>query len=311
MAVRRPVIWDTGTGGVKEMTAAQLNAVIAQVSYQYSLNPSVTLSVVASGGSLGTISDTRTKAGAYSTRVDRYPTEAETAEPSTVTVNYSKIDETVASVSVPTPATGKTLPLYWTGSGLQVMTEEDFYNTIIEPAIDNLVSSSTTTTQAGTYQIYTTTSLSGNTLTSGTAVFSDTRANTALYTAAGIPETLDQPTTLTNFYLFSINGSASSFTSPLSLRTSDNHLQTYSESDFNTMLQNYVRYAAANRTNYKIRYSYTTGNNRGSGMTDTKLNGAGNYQTRFVNANDYRAQEFPNGTAQTINTYYLKIGKSA
>jgi hypothetical protein len=77
------------------------------------------------------------------------------------------------------------------------------------------------------------------------------------------------------------------------------------------MLQNYVRYAAANRTNYKIRYSYSTGNNRGSGMTDTKLDGSGNYQTRFVNADDYRAQEFPNGTAQTINTYYLKIGKSA
>ena len=311
MAVRRPMYWDTVSGSMKEMTSSQLNQIIAQVSYQYSQNPSVTLSVVASGGSLGTLSDTRTQAGAYSTSTTAYPSEATTAEPSTVTVNYSKIDETVASVSAPTPATGKTLPLYWTGSGLQVMTEEDFYNTIIEPAIDNLVSSSTTTAQGGTYQIYTATSLSGNTLTSGTAVFSDTRADTAAYTAGSIPETLDQPTTLTNFYLFSIDGSASSFTSPLSLRTSDNHLQTYTESDFNTMLQNYVRYAAANRTNYKIRYSYSTGNNRGSGMTDTKLDGSGNYQKRFVNADDYRAQEFPNGTAQTINTYYLKIGKSA
>ena len=309
MAVRQPVYY-TG-GNIQEMTLAQVNQIVSQVSYQYSLNPSVTLSVVTSGGSLGTLSDTRTQAGAYRTFTNRFPSEAETAEPSTVTVNYSKIDETVASVSAPSPVSGKTLPLYWDGSNLRVMAETDFYNTFIEPAIDNLVSSSTTTAQAGTYQIYTTTSLSGNTLTSGTAVFSDTRANTSLYAAAGIPETLDQPTTLTNFYLFSINGSASSFTSPLSLRTSDNHLQTYTESDFNTMLQNYVRYAAANRTNYKIRYSYSTGNNRGSGMTDTKLDGAGNYQTLFVNGDDYRAQEFPNGTAQTINTYYLKIGKSA
>ena len=38
-----------------------------------------------------------------------------------------------------------------------------------------------------------------------------------------------------------------------------------------------------------------------------RLNGSGNYQTRFVNANDYRAQEFPNGTLTTINTYYLTI----
>ena len=45
-------------------------------------------------------------------------------------------------------------------------------------------------------------------------------------------------------------------------------------------------------------------------MTDTKLDGSGNYQTRFVNANDYRAQEFPNGTAVTANTYRLRINRS-
>ena len=49
---------------------------------------------------------------------------------------------------------------------------------------------------------------------------------------------------------------------------------------------------------------------RGSGMVDTRLNGSGNYQTRFVNANDYRAQGLPNGTLTTINTYFLKINKS-
>ena len=41
-------------------------------------------------------------------------------------------------------------------------------------------------------------------------------------------------------------------------------------------------------------------------MVNTILNGGGNYQQRFVNANDYRAQEFPNGTAVTANTYNLK-----
>ena len=45
-------------------------------------------------------------------------------------------------------------------------------------------------------------------------------------------------------------------------------------------------------------------------MADTRLNGSGNYQTRFVNTNDYRAQEFPNGTPVTVNTYYLRINKS-
>ena len=45
-------------------------------------------------------------------------------------------------------------------------------------------------------------------------------------------------------------------------------------------------------------------------MVDTKLDGGGNYQQRFVNANDYRTQEFPNGSPQTINTYFLKITRS-
>ena len=309
MAVRRP-LYVTAGGHLQEMTSAQVSEIIAQTCYQYSQNPSVTLSVVSSGGSVGTISDTRTQAGAYGTRVDRYPTEAETAEPSTVTVNYSKIDQTVASVSEFAGFASKSLPLYWTGSGLQVMSKEDIYNTFVEPAIDILVSSSTGTAQGGTYQVYTGTSLAGNTLVSGTAVFSDTRANTGAYTAGGIPETLDQPTTISNFYLHQINGADNSYTRPVGF-TSGSDMQTHTKSEFDSALQTFVRYAAANRTNYKIRYSYSTGSNRGSGMTDTKLDGAGAYTQYFVNANDYRAQEFPNGTAQTINTYYLKIAKSA
>ena len=45
-------------------------------------------------------------------------------------------------------------------------------------------------------------------------------------------------------------------------------------------------------------------------MADTILTGSGDYQTRQVDADDYRAQEFPNGTASTSNTWYLKINKS-
>ena len=48
----------------------------------------------------------------------------------------------------------------------------------------------------------------------------------------------------------------------------------------------------------------------GSGIADTRLNGSGDYQTRFVNTDDYRAQEFPNGTATTVATYFLRINKA-
>jgi len=175
-----------------------------------------------------------------------------------------------------------------------------------------LSAASTTTDQAGTYQISTSSSVSGNTEVSGasTAVFVDTRANTGAYTSGSIPETLDQPTTINSYYLQRINGTDNSYTLPMIIDSS-NHLQISPEASFETILKNMVKYSAVNDTNFRISYSINgSGNNRGSGMVDTRLDGSGNYQTRFVNSNDYRAQEFPNGTAQTINTYFLKIHKS-
>ena len=48
----------------KEMTTAMVTEIVNQVVYQYSVNPSVVLSIVGSGGTLGTITDTRLQAGA-------------------------------------------------------------------------------------------------------------------------------------------------------------------------------------------------------------------------------------------------------
>ena len=311
MAVRKPLY--EVSGNLREMSTAMVDSIVDQVIYQYSLNPSVTLSVVGSGGNLGTISDTRKKAGAYSTSKTAFPSEATTAEPGTVTVNYSKINSSTASVS-PTTDTGKTWPSYYNASGqIQAMNLQDVKDTFLHPAINLLTAATTTTQQAGTYFISTSSSVSGATLVSSTAVFSDTRANTGAYTAGGIPETLDQPTTITNYYLHRVNGSASSFTLPYYIDGS-NHVHQYTSATFNSLVQEWIRYTAASSADgYKITYnlgSSGSGNARGSGMANTILNGSGNYQTRYVNTDDYRAQEFPNGTAVTANTYYLRINKS-
>ena len=62
-----------------------------------------------------------------------------------------------------------------------------------------------------------------------------------------------------------------------------------------------------NLTSNKLRYFIDgAGTTLGTGMANTKLNGSGNYQTRYVNTDDYRAQEFPNGSVVTEATYYLK-----
>ena len=311
MAVRTPLINDSGN--IKEMTSTQVDEIVDQVVYQYSLNPGVTLSVVGSGGNLSSISDTRLQAGAASTSASSFPSEATTAEPSTVTVNYQRLNSANASLT-PTADTGKTWPAYYNSSGqIQAMNLQDVKDTFLHPAIDLLTAGSTTTQQAGTYTIATSTTLSGATNVSTTPIFSDTRADTTLYTAGGIGETLDQPTTITNYYLHRIDGSNTSYTAPFFINAS-NHLQEFDTTTFNTLLQEWIRYTAASSTDgYAISYSIGTsgsGNTRGSGIVDTKLNGSGNYQTRFVNADDYRAQEFPNGTPTTINTYNLRIIKS-
>ena len=311
MAIRTPLINDSGN--IKEMTSTQVDEIVDQVVYQYSLNPGVTLSVVGSGGNLSSISDTRLQAGAASTSASAFPNEATTAEPSTVTVNYQRLNSANASLT-PTADTGKTWPVYYNSTGhIQAMNLQDVKDTFLHPAIDLLTAASTTTQQGGTYTISTSTSLSGATNVSATPIYSDTRANTAAYTAGGIGETLDQPTTITNYYLHRINGSNTSYTVPFYINAGNN-LQEYDTSTFQTLLQEWIRYTAASSTDgYAISYSIGTsgsGNTRGSGIVDTKLNGTGNYQQRFVNANDYRAQEFPNGTPTTINTYNLRIIKS-
>jgi len=313
MAVRQPLYYNSGN--LQEMTTAQVAEIVDQVVYQYSLNPSVSLSVVGSSGSLDSITDTRLQAGATSTSATAFPSEATTAEPSVVTVTYDKISETRASVT-PTTDTGTTWPVYYTSSGqIQAMTLADVKDTFLHPAIDLLAAGTTTTQQAGTYHINTNTTVSGSTEVSGsnTAIFVDTQADTSLYTAGGIGETLDQPKNVTSYYLFKVDGSNTSFTAPLFVEGSNN-LQTYPDATFKSLMQEWIRYTAVSSADgYSLSYNIGTsgsGNTRGSGIADTRLNGSGNYQTRFVNTDDYRAQEFPNGTPTTINTYYLRINKS-
>ena len=314
MAVRSPLKNDSGN--VKEMTSAEVDQIVDQIVYQYSLNPSVSLSVVSSGGSLGTITDTRLQAGAMSQTNSSFPTEAQTAEPSIVTVNYDKVSQSIASVS-PTADTGTTFPAFYnSGGNIQAMSLQDVKDTFLHPAIDLLTAATTTSQQAGTYHISSASSVGGSTLVSATPIYLDTRADTSAYSNAGLEdasgETLDQPTTITSYYLQRIDGSDNSYINPFYINAGNN-LQEYASADWKSLVQGWIRQTAAASTDgYKITYnlgSSGSGEIRGTGMSDTRLNGSGNYQTVQV-SDDYRAQEFPDGTPTTINTYYLRIRKS-
>jgi hypothetical protein len=310
MTARSPLYFNGAN--LQEMSSTYINDLVALAVYYYGLNPSRTLTVSGSGGNLTAINDTRLQAGAGSTASGGYPSEATTAEPSEVTVTYQRITQSAASVT-PTVDTGKIFPVYYDGSNIKHMNETDFLDTFVYPAINLLASGSTTSSQAGTYFIATTTSVTGATLVSSTPVYTDTRANTSAYTASGIYETLDQPITITNYYLHRINGESVTLSVLPLYADASNNLRAYSIAEIGSLLQEYVRYqVVSSTTGYTLTYNINgSGTARGSSIVNTRLTGgSGNYQTLFVNSNDYRAQEFPDGTVSTVNTYTFKIYKS-
>ena len=312
MTARSPLWYNSGN--LQEMTSAEIVEWQKAAIFVYAQSPTSVLTVVSSSGSLDAMNDTRKMAGAVSTNASAFVAEGTTAEPGTNTVSYDKVTQTLTTSGVgQTADSGTTFPVYYDGSGnIQAMNLTDFKDTFIEPAIDLLIAGTESNDTGGTYSITTSsTAATGYTNVSTTAVFVDTRANTGLYSSGGIPETLDQPQTITSYFLHRRNGADSDPTRNLLLIDGDNNLQEGATATMKTLIGNWIRYDAADTTGQKITYTMATsgGNTRGTAIVDTRLNGAGNYQTRQV-GDDYRSQEFPNGSAATITTYNLRIAKT-
>lgn len=304
MTVRTPLKLDGSD--LKQMSTAEITAIKNQVRYLYGTDPSVDLSYVSANGTLGSISDTRLQAGTSTTDVTNFDTEAETPDVTTVTIDIARISQAAENTTATADTNSVAFPVYKTsGNDIRAMTLTDMYDTFIYPAIATL---SDGTDQPGTYRIHSANSLAGHTLISTNPVFSDTRANPDNYTADGIGETLDQPTTITNYYLFRTNsGSAVGYSNPVFVRNADKNLQEYTTANFDAILKNCVRHVASEVVGNKIRYRLNgAGNTRGTGMANTILVNS-TYTQYEAGIDDYRTQEFPSGTAITTTTHYLKI----
>ena len=316
MANVRPVYFNSGN--IQRMDDTMIGLLKDVFRYQFQQASPITLSVVSSGGNLSglPITDTRMQAGASLTRADRFSTEAETGEPTQVSVSYSRISQNISSAPTLGTDDGKRYFCYIDDNNdIKAMNHGDMLDSLVRPVIDEIVSGSTGANQAGGYFISTTTSTGSNeSLVSSTPVFVDTRADLSAYTAGGIGETQDQPTTINNYYLKkNIISSPSLSVLPLKIRA-DNDIQEFTLADVQSIANELMRIETIESTGgYKIRYNINgAGNNKGSGMIDTRLTGgSGNYQTRQVDTNDYRAQEFPDGTPTTINSYFLKAQKTS
>jgi len=327
MAARRPLYYDSGN--LREMSETMITQIVNRCIYLYGGNPTVTLSVVSNNGSLAALTDTRMKSGEARTSETANPLETTTPEPIQATeVTFDKIDQTVATVSTPSDTNNKLYPAYYDGSGaIQAMTATDVFDTFITTAIGLLVDG---TDRPGTFKVAssgtnaTADALSGHTKVSDTPVFQDQKADLSAFTVAQIGASgtfQDHPTTEAYYHLYKGDqGSAPAFTQPL-LIDGSNDLQVYPVTNFDAMLLAEIRHHTVNTVGSRITYGINgtgeassisaSGSDKGT-MTDFRLTGGdGDYRnTDALSANDYRAQEFPDGTLTSVATYTLKINRS-
>lgn len=296
----------------------EIDNVNQRIAYLYSQNTIVSLSVVGSGGNLGTISDRRIQAGASTTQAGSYASTTATPDISSVITNYARITQTVGTPpTLPADTNNTRFPLLHldTAGQLQAMNYQEMIDFFIAPVVANMTSGTLDAKAGGMYHINTSSSVAGSTLVSATPVFTDTRANAAAYTAGGIGEVQDQPTTINNYYLHKVTPAANSPTyMPIYWDDNDGWIKTMPNSMFDDiftpMIQNYIVNGSGEADiDLKIRYNLNgTGTTMGSVMTDTYLNGSSvaGYTQRFVSLSDYRTQEFPNGTPVTNASHTLK-----
>lgn len=311
MAVRTPVYWNRNSARIEQMLSTEIESLIDQCIFLYANEPSVALNYDGSGSSIGTMKDTRLIAGGYKSDDSDYVSESDTPNVSVTTANWAKIKQRRATITQPDDTSKKTYPLYYNADGnLQAMSYEDMLDTFIHPAISYIAAdgdaSNDDKKRAGTYKFSSSAAEENHTLV-GSIIFSDTRAKKSKYTADKIPEALDQPQTIRNYYLHRRNAETANFQLPMLIRNDDN-ISVYTTNYLNNILKDLIRYEAASSTSgYKLNYSINgSGVQKGGAVKDTRLNSS-TYQKRFVNADDYRTQKFPAGSAYTVSNYYLKL----
>lgn len=331
MTARAPLYWDeansnTAVTRLTEMTSTDLQSIFQNAAHLLANDEVVTVSRVASGGNMGSMTDTRRTAGAATENgpsgVANYASEAATPDTGSETITYDtlQVDYTLATAPTYTDE-NLAFPVYAVGTGslgIRAMSKADFRDTFILPTINALVSSGETADQGGTYFIAATNSVAGATLQNSNPVFIDRRADSAIYTSGGIPESEDQPLVANQYYLHKVNTAAVAYEPPFYIDTNGD-IRQYTVAAFDALILGELKHIASDSVGNEIQYSLTSGASaltlKGTLMNDTVLDGtsAAGYTTRQVGTtgNDlYRTQEFPVGSPTTVVAYGLRIAKA-
>ena len=321
MAIRYPLYIDNGN--LRAMTEAHLVQWRKKAIYQYSLDPSALLTVVSnSGANMAAITDTRLKSGVSVVSVSADPSASTSAPSATTDVSFDKINFAYDTDNDQDNDTdGRSFPVYADNEGnIRAMSLSDMQDTFLHPAIDLMVVADTNNDDpnvAGTYRIHTVSSLTDFTEVSGanTAIFTDTTSTGFAAGSIGTAGTTQtgSSSTVQNFFLMRRNGTDVDTSSiKLAQINSDGNIQEYSDGG-TELLGNWLKFTAGQSGDgYKITYAIgasVSGTQRGSAITNKQL-GSTVTSTTLVNTDDYRAQQFPSGSATTTNTYLFKINKA-
>ena len=322
MAVVKPLFINSDNN-LQEMTDAQVLLHRQKAIYQYSLDPSALLTVVSnSGANMAAITDTRLKSGVSVVSVSADPSASTSAPSATTDVSFDKINFAYDTNNDQDNDTdGRSFPVYADNEGnIRAMSLSDMKDTFLHPAIDLMVVADTNNDDpnvAGTYRIHTVSSLTDFTEVSGanTAIFTDTTSTGFAAGSIGTAGTTQtgSSSTVQNFFLMRRNGTDVDTSSiKLAQINSDGNIQEYSDGG-TELLGNWLKFTAGQSGDgYKITYAIgasVSGTQRGSSILNKQL-GSTVTSTTLVNTNDYRAQQFPSGSATTTNTYLFKINKA-
>ncbi len=334
MTVRRALVTKNDEA-IKEYTNSDRDQIHKRIARCYADNPSVRVQYLSNNtGNLTSFTDTRFRSGAAAQNttgdfpeVTTYPTEGDTGEPQEINIEtYSRMSNTRTNPNV---GFVNTYPGHWVAKPVYMehdnvireMSMQDIIDTFITPVVGYIESGTTSAFAGGTYFI--STSASETNCTQEGVVFEDTVTKLSLYSAssigaAGTFQSHEDTASTVTYYLHKNDGVLETYRLPLVIDKTSNGrnnpagLREMTQTEFHQLFCSLIRQqifnGAGNTLSYNINGAGTT---KGSALTNRSMTGVtGDYQQREASANDYRAQEFPDGTIAVKQTFRLKLERT-
>lgn len=316
MTVYRPLVSDNNIR-IKECTSSEYQKQLRQIGYLYYSNPTVSLVVVSSGGSISPqMRDRRYFTGSSVDTGDTDYNEFSVTVPPVVEddVFYDKIQQSFDTTETKPAYTLK--PVRVDGNnGVHEMTEQDVVDTFIDPVVSGMVTGNNFVgLAAGSYRI-STTNVESNQDNLG-IVYTDTRSvgHGAYPQLTGSSQQFTNVNTVNTYYLKRIMGFAQTYRTPLIIDGTVG-LRHMTTTEFDTYFQRLIRHYIYAEPGYMLRFNINgSGTTKGSVMTDTFYESSTEAQRVTdpgdTDPDDYISQMQPSGTINVNTTYSLKVERT-